>query len=41
MKEAGKEKNVSLRRRWLMNTAGVVFALGLVCVLAVTASYAA
>ncbi len=30
-----------LRRRWLMNTASVVFALGLVCVLAVTASFSA
>ena len=30
-----------LRRRWLMNTASVVVALGLVCVLAVTASFAA
>ena len=30
-----------LRKRWLLNTAGVVFALGLVCVLAVTASFAA
>lgn len=30
-----------LRKRWLLNTAGVVFALGLVGVLAVTASYAA
>ena len=30
-----------LRKRWLMNTASVVFALGLVCVLAVTASFAA
>lgn len=30
-----------LRKRWLMNTAGVVFALGLVCVLAVTASFSA
>ena len=30
-----------LRRRWLTNTLGVVFSLGLVCVLAVTASYAA
>ena len=28
-----------LRKRWLMNTVGVVFALGLVCVMAVTASY--
>ena len=30
-----------LRKRWLMNTASVVLALGLVCVLAVTASFAA
>ena len=30
-----------LRRRWLINTAGVVFLLGLVCVMAVTASFAA
>ena len=30
-----------LRRRWLMNTAGIICALGMVCVLAVTASYAA
>ena len=36
-----KRKAGSLRRRWLINTAGVVFILGLVCVLAVTASYAA
>ena len=31
----------SLRKRWLVNTASVVVALGLVCVLAVTASFAA
>ncbi len=31
----------SLRKRWLANTASVVVALGLVCVLAVTASFAA
>ena len=31
----------SLRKRWLMNTVGVIFALGMVCVLAVTASFAA
>lgn len=31
----------SLRERWLLNTVGVIFALGLVCVMAVTASYAA
>ena len=30
-----------LRKRWLTNTASVVLALGLVCVLAVTASFAA
>ena len=28
-----------LQKRWLLNTASVVFALGLVCVLAVTASF--
>ena len=28
-----------LRKRWLLNTASVVIALGLVCVLAVTASF--
>ena len=31
----------SLRKRWLINTVGVVLILGLVCVLAVTASFAA
>lgn len=30
-----------LRKRWLLNTVGVVFALGMVCVLAVTATFAA
>ena len=30
-----------LRKRWLINTVGVIFALGLVCVLIVTASFAA
>ena len=30
-----------LRGRWLLNTVGVIFALGMVCVLAVTASFAA
>lgn len=30
-----------LQKRWLINTVGVVFALGLVCVLAVVASFAA
>jgi hypothetical protein len=35
-------KKVSgLRKRWLLNTVGVIFALGMVCVLAVTASFAA
>ena len=29
-----------LRKRWLLNTVGVVFALGLVCVMGVTASFA-
>lgn len=30
-----------LRRRWLVNTLGILFVLGLVCVIAVTASFAA
>ena len=30
-----------LRRRWLRNTASVVVALGLVCVMAITAAFAA
>ena len=30
-----------LRKRWLLNTAGVVFALGMVCVLVVTLVFAA
>ena len=30
-----------LRKRWLINTVGVILALGMVCVLAVTASFAA
>ena len=30
-----------LRKRWLLNTASVVLALGIVCVLAVTASFSA
>ena len=29
-----------LKKRWLLNTVGVVFILGLVCVLAVTATFA-
>ena len=36
-----KWKTAGLRKRWLVNTVGVVFALGMVCVLAVTASFAA
>ena len=38
--ESGKRVG-GLRRRWLINSLGVVFSLGMVCVLAVTASYAA
>ena len=30
-----------LRKRWLLNTAGVVFALGMVCVLVVTLVFSA
>ena len=41
MKNKPMRKSGGLRRRWLINTAGVVFALGLVCVMAVTASFAA
>ena len=33
-------KSSGLRRRWLINTAGIVFILGLVCVLAITATFA-
>ena len=36
-----KNKSVGLRRRWFVNTVGVVSALGLVCVLVVTAVFAA
>ena len=35
------KKVEGLRRRWMMNTVGIIFALGIVCVLAVTASFAA
>ena len=31
----------SLRKRWLINTVGVILALGIVCVLAITAFFAA
>ena len=41
MKNETIRKSGGLRRRWLINTAGVVFLLGLVCVMAVTASFAA
>ncbi len=34
-------KSTGLRRRWLINTVSVVCALGLVCVLAVTAAFSA
>ena len=34
-------KTGGLRRRWIMNTVGVVIALGLVCVCAVTAAFSA
>ena len=37
----GKKKLRGLQRRWMANTVGVIIALGLVCVAAVTASYAA
>ena len=35
------KKTVSLRKRWLANIIGIICALGIVCVLAVTASFAA
>ena len=35
------KKAGSLRKRWILNTVGVVLSLGIVCVLAITASYAA
>ena len=35
------KKGGGLRRRWFVNTVGVICALGMVCVLAVTASFAA
>ena len=37
----GKPKTGSLHRRWLLNTVGVVCALGLICVFAVTTAFAA
>lgn len=43
-KEKEKKPRIKLgglRRRWLMNTVGVVCTLGLVCVLAVTAAFSA
>ena len=40
MKEK-KKRSHGLQKRWLINTFGVILALGLVCVAAVTASYAA
>lgn len=40
MEKKAKLKLGGLRKRWLLNTASVVLALGLVCVLAVTASVA-
>ncbi len=36
-----KKRPDGLRRRWLTNTVGIICALGMVCVLAVTASFAA
>ncbi len=35
-----KYKNIGLRRRWLINTVGVVSVLGLLCVLLITAVFA-
>lgn len=39
--EKTKKRVGGLRKRWLANTVGVIFALGLLCVAAVTISYAA
>lgn len=36
-----KKDGSGLRRRWMVNTVGVIVALGMVCVLAVTATFAA
>ena len=41
MNRKSNKRLSGLRGRWLMNTVGVISALGLVCVLAVTASFAA
>lgn len=40
IKSNKKNKSIGLRRRWFINTVGVVSALGLVCVLVVTAVFA-
>lgn len=40
-KKTKKNKIIGLRRRWFVNTVGVVSALGLVCVLVVTTVFAA
>ena len=37
--KSGK-KTSSLRKRWLLNTLGIVFALGMVCVMTITAVFA-
>lgn len=39
--ERTNKKSSGLRKRWLINIIGVVLALGMVCVLAITASFAA
>ena len=41
METQSVKKTGSLRKRWILNTVGVVLSLGIVCVLAVTASYSA
>ena len=40
-REPASRKNKGLRRRWIINTVGVLSALGLVCVLVVTAVFSA
>jgi len=41
METQSVKKTGSLRKRWILNTVGVVLSLGIVCVLAITASYSA
>ena len=40
MKKGSDNRSGSLHRRWLTNTVGIILALGLVCVMAATATFA-